>query len=140
MPTPRLLLFGTPGAGKSALLGALAQAAPALKAEVIDKSGMLEELQKNTYADNVTPTQRTDVADLPVYLVLTKCDLLARKEDTFAKWLTRIDEGKRRVDEKFREYLKEQGAGFGTLKMRLWATSIKRPALADRPAQAQEPF
>ncbi len=233
MSSPRILLFGTPGAGKSALLGALVQAAPALKAAVADKRGELEELKNSTYADTIAPTtnalesydvnvkpdsrasawashrltvldcsgktaaqmlqaeepfakrhplhkpifsadtvvlavdasvtgkelkdefaqfghwlrelyvtraRRTDIADLPVYLVLTKCDLLARKEDTHAGWLLRIEEGKRRVEEKFRDYLKEQGPGFGTVRLQLWATSIKRPALADRKANVQEPF
>ncbi|MSQ95907.1 MAG: hypothetical protein EXR98_15325 [Gemmataceae bacterium] len=232
MSSPRLLLFGTPGAGKSALLGALVQAAPALKAEVADKRGELEELKNSTYADTIAPTnaidsydlhvkpenrasawaahrltvldcsgktaaqmlqaeepfakkhplhkpifdadavvlavdasvtnkelkdefaqfghwlralyetraRRTDIADLPVYLVLTKCDLLASKADTHAEWMLRIEDGKRKVEEKFREYLKEQGPGFGTVRLQLWATSIKRPALADRKPRAQEPF
>lgn len=231
MATPRLLLFGTPGAGKSALLGALASAAPGVHAEVVDVKGELDALQKKTYQDKHVPTknvetfdlrvksdgpsawahhrmmvvdcpglaaldmlkaeepfanshpmqrpildsdaivlavdvsasgkelveqfqqfgnwlhelhevrgQRADVADLPVYLVLTKCDLLAKKEYTFAKWMQAIEEAKNKVDEKFREYLKEQGPGFGTVKLHLWATAIRRPLLADRQAETQSPF
>jgi hypothetical protein len=224
MAKPRLLLFGTPGAGKTSLLGALAQAAatqtPLLKGQLADPEGDWERLQKNTYAGKIDPTEesasydlllkpsengaapveavvtdpsgksaqeilkskkpvldmdtmllavdasltgkqlaeefqqfarwlialrkyrgkRTEIGELPVYLVLTKCDLLAKKEDTFAKWMQRIEEGKRRIDERFREFLKEQGTGFGTIQLQLWATAIKRPVLADRPARAQEPF
>jgi G3E family GTPase len=224
MAKPRLLLFGTPGAGKTSLLGALAQAAATqgalLKGQLADPAGDWERLQKNTYAGTASPTEesesydlrlqpsdngaipieavvtdpsgksaqeilkskqpvldmdtmllavdaslngkqlaeefqqfarwlialrkargkRTEIGELPVYLVLTKCDLLAKKEDTFAKWMQRIEEGKRRIDERFREFLKEQGTGFGTIQLQLWATAIKRPALADRPAKAQEPF
>ncbi len=234
MANPRLLLFGSPGAGKSSLLGALAQAslngAPALKGQLIDKSGMLEQLQKNTYDQAPVPTEsvesyqirlepadgraataeatvldcsglealeilqsekaftkahplhkpiltadailllvdvslpgkqivaqfqqfgewltrlhetrgrRVEVGDLPIYLVLTKCDTLAKKDDTFARWMQKIEEAKRQIDAKFREHLKDEGAGFGSLDVKLSATAIKRPVLADRPAKAQEPF
>jgi hypothetical protein len=224
MAKPRLLLFGTPSAGKTSLLGALAQAAATqgalLKGQLADPDGDWGRLQKTTYADKASPTEasesydlrlqpsengaapveavvtdpsgksaqeilrsrqpvldmdtmllavdaslngkqlaeefqqfahwlialrrargkRTEIGELPVYLVLTKCDLLAKKEDTFAKWMQRIEEGKRRIDERFREFLKEQGTGFGTIQLQLWATAIKRPLLADRPAKAQEPF
>jgi GTPase SAR1 family protein len=234
MPNPRLLLFGSPGAGKSSLLGALAQAAhlqaPALKGELVDKSGNLAELHKNTYGEKLAPTEtlesynirlapadghassadatlldcsgqealeilkspnafessqslrrpildadavlllvdvslpgkqlveqfqqfgqwlaklhdargrRTDVGDLPIYLVLTKCDKLAKTDDTFSKWLQKIEEAKRQINEKFREYLKDEGDGFGSLDVKLSATAIQRPPLADRPANAQEPF
>lgn len=231
---PHMLLFGSPGAGKSSLLGALAQAAamqtPALKGQLVDKSGALQQLQKNTYEKKPPPTdgleaydvhlepadgdassaeatlldcsgqeaqeilqtqeafandhplrepildadavlllvdvslpnkqrnevfdqfgqwlmqlheargRRVDVGELPVYLVLTKCDLLARKDDTFSSWLQRIEEGKRKIDERFRAFLKEQGTGFGSLDLRFCATAIKRPAFTDRSAKAQEPF
>jgi len=232
MSTPRLLLFGTPGSGKSALLGALAQAAPNVQAAAGDKNGQLQELKKNTYQDQNAPTtgvenydlsvkpddksaawphsqmtvvdcsgnaalemlkaeapfdraepmrkpildsdaivlavdasasgkqlveefqqfgnwlhelhevrgRRADVADLPVYVVLTKCDLLAKPDYTFAKWLQAIEEAKRKVDEKFHEYLKEQAPGFGTVQLHFWATAIKRPELADRKAQDKQPF
>lgn len=232
MPTPRLLLFGSPGAGKSSLLGALLQAAPAHQVEIAGPSEALQDLQKKTYSNKSAPTldtetyqlrfrpiekgapgpafdltvidssgkdaqamlqadepfqngsplqkpildaevvalvvdvslpqekrqaefdrfarwllqlsaargQRVDIADLPVFLVLNKCDLLARKEDTASLWQKRIDEGTRRIGEKFRESLKDQGIGFGTVKVHPWATAIRRPALADSDARPKEPF
>jgi hypothetical protein len=84
--------------------------------------------------------RRIDVGDLPIFLVLNKCDLLAKPGDTHAMWLKRMEEGKRRIELKFRDYLKKQGSAFGSLQLRLCATAIKTPLLADRPAQAQEPF
>ena len=232
MANPRLLLFGTPGAGKSSLLGALAQAASTqaalLKGELVGASSELIDLQKDTYQTKLTSTtdltaydiklqpvegtplnatlldcsgesakemlqskqpfadshpmqkpildadgvllivdaslsgkqlgeefqqfarwlkqfhetrgKRTEVGELPVYVVLTKCDILAKANDTSATWMQRIEEGKRRVDQKFREYLKEHGTGFGSIQLHVWATAIKRPALADRPAKTQEPY
>lgn len=85
--------------------------------------------------------QRVDVAGLPVYLVLTKCDLLARTGDSFVRWMQRIEEGKRRVGERFREFLASAADPytFGEVELRLWATAAQRPALADRAARA-EPY
>ena len=234
MPTPRLLLFGTPGAGKSSLLGALAQAAatqaPLLKGKLVDVSGELHRLHTSTYVTKMPSTdvmesydvklqpsgdgaaataatlldcsgksalemlkakepfaaaqpmakailaadailllvdvslqgkqllgefqqfgqwltqlhevrgQQAAIGDLPVYLVLTKCDTLAKPEDTFSKWVQKIEEAKRQIGAKFREYIQDEGEGFGSLDVKLWATAIKRPALADRPAQLQEPY
>ena len=224
MAKPRLLLFGTPGAGKTSLLGALAQASatqtPILKGQLADPDGAWDRLKKITYAEAANPSadaesydlclrssakgvlpaealvtdpsgksvqeilqftqpvldtdaivlavdaslagkepaeefprfarwlialrrargKRTEIGELPVYIVLTKCDLLAKRDDTFAKWMQRIEEAKRRIDERFREFVKEQGDGFGTIQIQIWATAIKRPVLADRPVNAQEPF
>jgi hypothetical protein len=88
--------------------------------------------------------QRTDVGGLPVYLVLTKCDLLARKGDNRITWIERIEEHKRVVDRKFQEYL-AQSAGreahpFGKIDLHLWATAVKHPALENSPAQPREPY
>jgi G3E family GTPase len=84
--------------------------------------------------------RRADVADLPVYVVLTKCDLLAKPDDTYARWLDAIEEAKRRVDEKFREFLQEQAPGFGTVRLHFEATAIRTPALADRKAEDKQPL
>src|SRR5262249_334731 len=52
---------------------------------------------------------RTEVAGLPVFLVLTKCDLLAQPGDSVATWMDRIEQRKREVDEHFRDFLSGDG-------------------------------
>src|SRR5260370_36015301 len=41
--------------------------------------------------------RRADVADLPVYLVFTKCDELAKPGRTFSPWLPRMGDAKRQL-------------------------------------------
>jgi hypothetical protein len=85
--------------------------------------------------------RRIDVAGLPLYVVLTKCDLLARATDTHSQWMQRIEEGKRRVAERFQDFAERQAdLPFGGVELRLWATAVKRPTLADRPAKPMEPY
>ena len=88
--------------------------------------------------------QRTEVGGLPVYLVLTKCDLLARPTDTSAQWMEQIEEHKRDVHQRFQEFLARQAAQeqmpFGKIDLHVWATAVKRPALADAPARPKEPY
>jgi hypothetical protein len=231
----RLLLFGLPGSGKSALLGALVQAgtsqAGVLHGKVADDTGRLTALREQAYADALPATrdevvaypirfepqdapalavalldcdgrlaaaylagkrpldprdsdlaramlhadtviltldasaegdiegqlamlrhfltllqdvrsQRTDVANLPVYLVLTKCDQLAAGGDTFLKWLQRIEDTKRRLGTRFAEFLAERKVqpAFGTIDLYLWATAVRRPSLVDRPMPTAEPY
>jgi hypothetical protein len=245
---PRIVLFGMPAAGKSSLLGALAQAAQMqehlLNGRITDRSQGLAELQHQLYdetprrtAEEVVPyaidfepfsqdgpesprehldavlidcdgrvandlltrrrslaqdspegslasqvlsadtlvlvvdasappaqidadfvefdrflrllergrSQRSDVGGLPVYLVLAKCDLLAKPEDSAADWMERIEERKRQVDGRFHEFLarraSEQGPlPFGRIDLHLWATAVKRPALVGTPARPREPY
>jgi hypothetical protein len=89
--------------------------------------------------------QRIEVGGLPVFLVLTKCDLLARPEDTPAVWMEHIEESKRQVDKRFHEFMaRGEGAdgsrAFGHIDLHLWATAVKRPALAGVPAKSHEPY
>jgi hypothetical protein len=89
--------------------------------------------------------ERTEVGGLPVFLVLTKCDLLARAGDSLGSWMERIEERKRDVDKLFRDFLSrraEQGGllPFGQIELHVWATAVKRPALAQTPAGEREPF
>lgn len=90
-------------------------------------------------------SQRADVGGLPVFLVLTKCDLLAHAGDTAADWMERIEQHKRDLDARFRGFLarRERESGplpFGRLDLHLWATAVKRPPLAGSPAKAREPY
>jgi hypothetical protein len=84
--------------------------------------------------------RRTDVSGLPVFLVLTKCDLLAQATDTAAAWLERIEQHKTEVAGRFHEFEKQDAAPFGSIELHLWATAVKRPALADSPARPREPY
>lgn len=228
----RIVLFGAPAAGKSSLIGALAQAGQSQSAQLggrlLDVSGGMTELQNQTYQQGPAATQdelrdyplameplapgqggtqtatlidcsgraaqaimashnelpagsplaqalldadalilvvdaaaldrsiamigdflklfqnvrgrRADIAGLPVYLVLSKCDLIAKPADTYNQWIQRIEEGKRKLDQRFQALLHDQaGLPFGRVRVHLSATAVKRPALADRAAKA-EPF
>jgi GTPase SAR1 family protein len=87
--------------------------------------------------------QRTEVGGLPVFLVLTKCDLLAQPNETPTTWMERIETHKREVSERFRAFLARRGPtapAFGRIDLHLWATAVKRPALAGVPAKPREPF
>ncbi|MCI0685607.1 MAG: 50S ribosome-binding GTPase [Gemmataceae bacterium] len=228
----RIILFGAPGAGKSSLIGALAQAGQSqtaqLGGQLVDVSGGMAELKKQAYHKGLAPTQdelreyplaveplapgqgaaqtatlidcsgqaaqaimashaglppgsplaqallnadslillvdagapergvaaigdfvklfqhargqRADIAGLPVYLVLSKVDTIAEPNDTYNQWVQRIEESKRRLDQRFRTLLQDQaGLPFGRVQVHLSATAVQRPALADRAAKA-EPF
>ncbi len=88
--------------------------------------------------------QRTDVSGLPVFLVLTKCDLLATSGDTPAAWLELIEARKHHVARQFEDFLAQSAAPgdvpFGRVDLHLWATAVKRPELLDSPARPREPF
>lgn len=87
--------------------------------------------------------QQAEVAGLPVYLVLTKCDLLAKSGDSGTDWIERIEAKKREVDAQFRRFLERQGPGprpFGHIDLHLWATAVKHPTLAETPAKPRDPF
>src|SRR5262249_39201127 len=87
---------------------------------------------------------RTDVGGLPVFLVLTKCDLLAQPHDSLTLWIERIEERKRQVGQRFEEFLARDGGRnalpFGRIDLHPWATAVKRPALEDSPPRPDEPY
>src|SRR5262249_27005361 len=96
-------------------------------------------------------SEHSEVTGLPVYIVLTKCDLLAKKTDTATTWMQRIEEAKRNVHQRFRAFMsrpaqplpageREEALAFGQVELHLWATAVGRPALGDRPAKPQEPY
>jgi GTPase SAR1 family protein len=92
--------------------------------------------------------RQIEVTGQPVLLALTKCDLLVHGDETkatVADWLNRIDDRQRRVGERFGEFLarawRKDALPFGQIHLEsVRATAIKQPALADRPAQPQEPY
>jgi hypothetical protein len=88
--------------------------------------------------------RRSDVGGLPVYLVLTKCDLLAQGGDSSVTWIDRIEERKRQVGIRFQEFLSQKAGPdpvpFGSVDLHFWATAVKRPALSGTPAKPREPY
>jgi hypothetical protein len=82
------------------------------------------------------------VGGLPVFLVLTKCDLLARDTISRSMWESRIDERTKDVARRFQEFLANAGnlLAFGTLNLDVHATAVRRPALTDDAAQPREPY
>lgn len=94
--------------------------------------------------------EKTEVAGLPVFIVLTKCDLLARATDSAADWMDRIEQRKRDVDAKFRDFLShriEHGGtaaqpvlAFGRINLHVWATATKRPGLLGAASRPREPY
>ena len=233
----RLVLFGLPGAGKSSLLGALAQAAESqsqlLDGRIADPSPNLADLRRSVYqhgspdpgheivsysfdyepAGKSTPFgavvldcdgraadelirdpapiagalsqemlnadalvlavdaseplerldadfgefdrflsrmehrrgERTDIGGLPVFLVLTKCDKIARPGATTADWLEQIEERKREIGRRFRKFLAgreaaHQPAAFGRIHLQLWATAVWRPPLVGAEANPADPY
>jgi GTPase SAR1 family protein len=89
--------------------------------------------------------ERSEVGGLPVFLVLTKCDLLAHATDTPAKWSERIGERTRAFQDRFQQFLtrREEADGplpFGRIDLYMAATAVKRPALADIAAKPREPY
>src|SRR5262245_53769555 len=79
--------------------------------------------------------RRSDVVGLPVFLVLTKCDLLAEEGDSFADWLRRVEEYKRKLGDRLRDYLdavsKSRPDAFGRIDVHVWATAARRPKLGN---------
>jgi 50S ribosome-binding GTPase len=86
--------------------------------------------------------RHSEVGGLPVFLALSKCDLLAQAGDSPAAWMERIEERKRQVSQRFKDLLAEQPGSltFGSLDLHLWATAVKRPELAGSPARPREPY
>ena len=83
----------------------------------------------------------TDVGGLPVFLVLTKCDLLARPGQTAADWLEQIEERKRNIGGRFQAFLADRRPpAFGRIHLHLWATAVLRPPLAGGAAQPTDPY
>lgn len=98
-----------------------------------------------------TRGERTLVSGLPVYLVLTRCDLLAKPADTPANWLQRVEERKQQARKHFHHFLnRTQGNGenklssgpaaFGRIVLHLHATAVKRPKLSGNNWNLEEPY
>jgi hypothetical protein len=83
--------------------------------------------------------RRADEPQLPVYLVLTQCDRLARPGDTKAVWSERLEMRKEEIGQRFDEYIQSQ-SGFGTLALSTAAVAAKHPPLTNAASRPDEPF
>jgi GTPase SAR1 family protein len=196
MHPSHLFIFGPAGAGKTALLDALAEVAPAINAEVQPdtqaKTNDADAYQLTVaktphavtvldYGDTQAPDvrlnadavsivvdaaldderlnlelerfarwllqfaeargRRMETGDLPVYVVLNKCDLLYDKGDMLKQWKAKVDERKAQIQAILAERLQQHpGAGFGSFKLSVVATSIKLPAFGDKTTDSKQPF
>ncbi len=164
-----LSVVGPPAAGKASLRSALASqtnldpkidltwgaSAPAGSDAVVflcDANQSAEDLGSslNDFRDQLrqraaSASAQCGPAAFPVFLVLTKCDLLAQPGDTHSDWLERIEADKLQVHRQVRALLPELGdperKGFGSVALHLWAVAIRRPPLKDaEPDRGEEPF
>src|SRR5262245_45840843 len=82
----------------------------------------------------------TDVAGLPVFLVMTKCDLLARPGDSLAVWTERMEARKEEAVHRFEEILREQhDPAFGSINFTAHATAVRYPNLTNLQKPTDEP-
>jgi hypothetical protein len=142
---PRVILTGSKKSNlgqavsraDAVILAVDAAAGPALERSFAELARFLETLEE-------TRGQRTEVGGLPVYLILTKCDLLAVPGDTPESWMERIEERKREVQRRFASFLerhsRHRSARFGSLDLHLWATAVKRPAFKESGSKTNEPY
>lgn len=87
---------------------------------------------------------RSEIGGLPVYLVLSKCDLLAQPQDSRSDWANRVEERRTQVEARFKEFLEEDEEksplGFGSVDLTVTATAVLRPALQGSAAAPRDPF
>lgn len=112
------------------------------KQETVD--GVLAALRQFLLRHERLRSGKVEVAGLPVFVVLTKCDLLAEEGDTVADWMRRIEEKKRQVRQQLKDFFtaeaERRSSAFGRLDVQVWATALRRPALGKQPARPREPY
>jgi GTPase SAR1 family protein len=88
-------------------------------------------------------SDRSEIGDFPVFLVLSKCDLLAKPTDLPSNWSESIEERRKQVETRFKDFLEgddDAPTGFGSIDLSVLATAVRRPALHGEPAAPREPF
>lgn len=89
--------------------------------------------------------ERHEVGGLPVFLVLSKCDLLVDHHATTEEWEERIRQKTKEVEERFQFFLGDQADavasfGFGSIDLHVDHTAVRKPQLKDSPGADQEPY
>jgi GTP-binding protein EngB required for normal cell division len=83
--------------------------------------------------------RRADEPLLPVFLVLTKADQLAKAGDSRAVWTERLEMAKEELSQRY-EAVAASHPGFGSLAVHVAATSVRPPALGTTGPSAGEPY
>lgn len=84
---------------------------------------------------------RTDEPNLPLWLVLAKCDRLAKPGDNHAVWAERIEMRKEEAMQRFGDAMKQNTEpSFGTVDFAAAATGIRHPLLTNVLGREDEPF
>jgi GTPase SAR1 family protein len=74
---------------------------------------------------------RTEIGGQPVFLVLTKCDLLSRPGDSAAAWMSHIKERQAEVEHRFRDFLRGEGQGARLSSLAPWLRSYRSASVGD---------
>ena len=86
------------------------------------------------------------VGGLPVFLAMSKVDKLAHPQMNAGEWQRAIEDRCHEAARRFREVLDEDPTGpdgywkFGSLDFHVSPCAVRRPRLADMPAQTREPY
>ncbi len=128
-----------------------------VEGQFVEFARFLETVQKARGA-------RAEVAGMPVFLVLNKCDTLAKPGDSLVSWVERIEQRKRDLAERFAAFLADRDeekkdppseapteqvqeeeleaytGTFGRIELHVWATAIRKPDLGGGKNGAQEPY
>ncbi|MCX7665534.1 MAG: GTPase domain-containing protein [Gemmataceae bacterium] len=120
---------------------------------VVDAAASVDQLEDDfreflSFLDHLVKhrAQRHSVGGLPVYLVLNKCDVFAHnRQMTRSQWEDELAARKADVGRKFREYLatrvgRSEFSEFGSVDLRVVATTAFRPILADSIPNGREPY
>jgi hypothetical protein len=90
-----------------------------------------------------------EVGGFPIFLVLAKCDELAKEGDTRAAWEARVAERLEDVLERFEDFLEDEDRArgiqspylpFGSVRVRGHSVAVRRPETDDEPHPPDEPF
>lgn len=89
--------------------------------------------------------QAIQVSGLPVLLALTKCDLLARPDQSFSSWIDCVQEQVQSLDRHFQRFREQQHAAplsaFGQVHLQpAFGTAVQRPPLTGQNPDDRRPF
>lgn len=90
-----------------------------------------------------------EVGGFPIFLALTKCDGLARPDDTLDSWTRRVEQRAERAWAKFDKFLKDADPDdgipspflpFGEMELNVFAVAVRHPKVPGAPADPDEPY